>query len=565
METTDLIAQALDNLVKQFANPMDFLRELIQNSIDAGSSRIEVELRYRDEGDRQGVVEVEVRDFGQGMDEDVIDSQLTRLFSSAKEGDRTAIGKFGIGFTSVFAIRPDAVRVLTGKHGESWEVLFHADRSFEKRRYDGPLGGTTITLYKRLRPGKVAELVANARKSLVHWCEHATTPIVFLDHTIDTPTRDAPASEDVFAVFEEEHAGETINRPFQLEDAWMQVRHERDGIVAVVGFCPSPSWSFFSGGLTLLRSTDPGHLARYEADFAALSFKILSPRVGHTLSRDSVTQDENWHEAMAVASEAAVKLRAAVVEHMTTLAAAGDVEPLCTWQERLVHDLQREALDPKAAVFLDPLGRPTTLSALQERSSDREIWRVDPLDSTLATAMSDAVLAVILDRPEPADLLARALPDHQVAPASGVFTVCEPLDDDALSASERALADRAEDMAAQATLGAFHIALCDLGPHTPLLFVEGRQLRGLYRVPERTGYRGLARRQLKHWQTWLGKRWILVNRRHPHVRFLLSTPDPDLAAYALVEALMVEDAGFPRSSLQNLRSSAVRRWVTHGS
>ena len=62
--TRDLVEQALDNLVKQFANPMDFLRELVQNSIDAGSPRIEVELRFKGGDDGRGVAEIEVRDFG---------------------------------------------------------------------------------------------------------------------------------------------------------------------------------------------------------------------------------------------------------------------------------------------------------------------------------------------------------------------------------------------------------------------------------------------------------------------------------------------------------------------
>ena len=40
---------------------------------------------------------------------EIIETKLTRLFSSQKDGDRTKIGKFGIGFVSVFAIGPDVV------------------------------------------------------------------------------------------------------------------------------------------------------------------------------------------------------------------------------------------------------------------------------------------------------------------------------------------------------------------------------------------------------------------------------------------------------------------------
>jgi len=112
--STELVEQALGNLVKQFAHPMDCLCELGQNSIDAGTPRIEIELRYTPpgEGAGTGVLEIEVADFGQGMDEQIIESQLTRLFSSVKQGD---LGKFGIGFTSVSAIDPALVRVVTGR------------------------------------------------------------------------------------------------------------------------------------------------------------------------------------------------------------------------------------------------------------------------------------------------------------------------------------------------------------------------------------------------------------------------------------------------------------------
>ena len=114
-----LAEQALENLVNQFARPLDFLRELVQNSIDAGSPRVTVSIGWSAaaDGGPLGVVEIHVQDFGEGMDEHIIDSQLTQMFSSTKEDDLTKIGKFGIGFTSIFAIQPDAVLLRTGRHG----------------------------------------------------------------------------------------------------------------------------------------------------------------------------------------------------------------------------------------------------------------------------------------------------------------------------------------------------------------------------------------------------------------------------------------------------------------
>ena len=112
------------------------------------------------------------------MDEHPIDNQLTRMFST-KEDDLTKIGKFGIGFTSIFAIQLDAVLLRTGKHGENWELVFHADRSFDKVRLDVPVSGTRITLFKRMAPGDVERFVRECRWVLNHWCEHSDTPITF--------------------------------------------------------------------------------------------------------------------------------------------------------------------------------------------------------------------------------------------------------------------------------------------------------------------------------------------------------------------------------------------------
>ena len=143
------IGDALETLVHQFSDPWSFLRELIQNAIDAGSPEIDVRVEHQPpqgggDGDDPGLMLVEVVDAGDGMDRQIIDTRLTRLFSSAKDGDYTKIGRFGIGFVSVFAIDPDLVCVDTGRTGEYWRVLFRKDRSFQRIALEHPTEGTTI-------------------------------------------------------------------------------------------------------------------------------------------------------------------------------------------------------------------------------------------------------------------------------------------------------------------------------------------------------------------------------------------------------------------------------------
>ena len=137
----------VENLVTQFSSALDCFRELVQNSIDAGSPQVDVWMEFEQGEGHQGVIAIHVDDFGEGMDEQIIDGQLTKLFASAKEDDLTKIGKFGIGFVSVFALKPKGVLVHTGRGGEYWEVFFHEDRSFSKTSLDMPVEGTQITLF----------------------------------------------------------------------------------------------------------------------------------------------------------------------------------------------------------------------------------------------------------------------------------------------------------------------------------------------------------------------------------------------------------------------------------
>ena len=135
----ELIAsEVVENLATQFSSALDCYRELVQNAIDAGSPQVDVWMEFIPSKGHTGTITVHVDDFGEGMDEHIIDSQLTRLFASSKEDDLTKIGKFGIGFVSVFALNPRGVLVRTGRGGEYWEVFFDQDRSFIKTRLHAP-------------------------------------------------------------------------------------------------------------------------------------------------------------------------------------------------------------------------------------------------------------------------------------------------------------------------------------------------------------------------------------------------------------------------------------------
>jgi len=260
---------ALDNLVNQFSDPMSFFRELIQNSLDAGSPEIEIWFEFQEgpEGEA-GIMIVHVDDFGEGMDREIIDAKLTRLFSSSKDGDLTKIGRFGIGFVSVFAIEPDAVCVDTSRGGENWRVLFKRDRTFHRIKRDEPEDGTKIQIIKTATPEELAAFKRRAEEVVTYWCKHATAEIRF--------------------------EGEPVNEPFGI-NCPVQVDHDADGTAVVVGIPADakPFFGFYNKGLTL----HEGH----EDLLGGLVFKINSRYLEHTLTRDNVLRDESFHKAMEIA------------------------------------------------------------------------------------------------------------------------------------------------------------------------------------------------------------------------------------------------------------------------
>lgn len=281
----DVASQAVENLVTQFSSSYDFYRELVQNSIDAGSAAIDIWLDFipDEAGGAGGVIEVHVDDSGDGMTEEIIDDQLTTLFSSSKENDLTKIGKFGIGFVSVFAPGPKGVLVQTGRDGEYWEVFFDHDRSFTKAPLATPVEGTQITLFIEGDRARYTEFVARSVETIDHWCRHSESEITFEDR----------ASQDGVSI--------RINKPFSVEGECM-TQFERDGTEIVLAYSRTPVWGFYNKGLALAVVRGENDLV--PAALRHVTFRIKSRYLEHTLSRETVMRDENYDKAMALVGEA---------------------------------------------------------------------------------------------------------------------------------------------------------------------------------------------------------------------------------------------------------------------
>ena len=256
-------ADALERLIHQFSDPLSFFRELIQNAIDAGTPEIDIAFSYE-----QGVMTISVNDYGEGMDRRIIDTKLTRLFSSGKEDDFTKIGRFGIGFVSVFAIDPDAVVVDTSRGGESWRVLFKRDRTFERIVLDLPVDGTTVRILKQVGEEEYEALRSRAPEVISYWCRHVG-PEVRVD-------------------------GEAINQPLDI-DSPCKVRYREEGTEVVAAYVTEGARidGYYNRGITLLEEPAKG----------IACFRVDSRYLEHTLTRDNVLHDENYEKAMAKVGE----------------------------------------------------------------------------------------------------------------------------------------------------------------------------------------------------------------------------------------------------------------------
>jgi len=265
------VSSALELLIGQFTQPLAFLRELVQNSLDAGSNRVDVDVHYDDE---QKTAVVVVADTGEGMDREIIDRQLTRLFSSSKEGDFTKIGKFGIGFVSVFAVQPRAVVVDTARGGEAWRVIFHPDRTFDRVALEEMIEGTRVQVFVPMPRQKLEAFRRDCRETVVFWCRHCEVEI--------------------------RYSGQAINQAFALMAPY-EYRHVVPGTEVVVA--PSadsrPFYGFYNRGLTLLEGREP--------TLPQVTFKIRSRYLEHTLTRDQVLQDQHFAKAMSIIRDVAFK------------------------------------------------------------------------------------------------------------------------------------------------------------------------------------------------------------------------------------------------------------------
>jgi hypothetical protein len=518
--------EAFRELVHQFTDPLACLRELVQNSLDADSSRVDVRFSFEGGFDRAapGLAVLEVEDNGGGMDERILDDYLLTLFSSTKEGDLTKIGKFGIGFVSIFALEPELVSLETGRRGESWRILFHPGGRFEKLSLERAVEGTRIRLLKRLTRAEFEELARRGAGVVRYWCKFAES-----DVRVD---------------------GASVREPFELA-APLAVRHQEEGTDLWLGFAPledessrepMPFVGFYNRGLTLLESD---RLPGAPPDLAGLSLRVKSRYLEHTLTRDDVRQDEHYDRLLQRVRELATELlRPRLAAHLEAqarwlsgLEGAQDPGPPGPQAAYLYAGLA--AMDGGRAFLDRPVvpvmrGQPVSPRALRRLAAPHGCLLVASRPSPVVERLLEAGETVLRDPGGLSAWLAR-LVERPLHPAEQVLATAVPVP--AAPRVEALLAQVGGLLAARG-VRLERVWLGDLAyPGSAVarrIALRQQTAFGLTRcdAPGRPGLFG-------------GPRQLVLHRGHPLVAasLRLAGEQPGLAALMLAEAVFLEEGG----------------------
>jgi molecular chaperone HtpG len=372
------------DMVRQFADPYAFLRELVQNSMDAGTKQIEVSLSR----DADGEVRTSVTDSGSGMTPAIIENALLTLFSSSKQNDPSKIGKYGVGFISVLALDPMRVEVDTWRSEGAWRVRIQRDHSYVVEELEPRTGtGTVVTLFHSMDSARFDRHATAAREALRRWCRHARVPISLTITDYSTPSRSWNGRVDVpIAV----HAAVTVSvrdgedlivlgpsAGSELLD-WPAELPPHENAERFIGF--------YNRGLTLYESSTETF-----AGFEGLRVKISSPKLEHTLSRDNVRREKHFDELLEGARRLAGRaLPGAVEQAMREQAQAMERGEDHRAYLALLSASERVGLGPKRVFF--PLADPIEGETVQSASGivRRSPWREPLLTSTQRDALTAA-------------------------------------------------------------------------------------------------------------------------------------------------------------------------------
>jgi len=489
------------DVIAQFADPYAFYRELVQNSIDAGSTEIHVELSYDEAAQK---LRASVRDRGEGMSRDVIENQLLVLFRSTKEKDKTKIGKFGVGFKSVLSPNPDIVIVHSVRDGKKHTLHLYRDLTYDL--FDAgraTQAGTTVELELPTPREEIAEVERKTEMALRRWCRHASVPITM---TI----RRGDQKKEV-----------RIDSPLSFGTGHLEVRKELDdGELIIVAGIPKngqPYLGFFNHGLML-------HETNTLVELPKVQIKIQDSRLGHTISRDDVRRDDHYKRAMNAARAVVLdELAVAASNKLREHAEQGTSSTYCELLEAVVDAELRVA--EVHLPLVEPIGEKKTIV---HTDTPGRVWTAKT-STELTKALASAGTAVVhVTNRNTFEKAFSALERSMVAVDAELtaVTLCDMTDD------ETALCGFLRDMLDDVHRAPAKVVIAELrGARDDLLAVAISNLD--QRVLDSDD-------AVKSPFALLGRRAIALSKRHPHMIAARATDDPQLAASHLVRAVLLQ-------------------------
>jgi hypothetical protein len=149
-------------------DPWFFLRELAQNSRDAGARHI----RVNAEASAPGKETLTFADDGRGMTLAHARRFLFRLFASDKAGDPAAAGRYGIGFWTILRFQPEAI-MLQSRHGDdAWAVSLDAGLNVSAAPCLLSRPGTTVVLTRPAVHSSPGEFSRRVETGLRTYCRY---------------------------------------------------------------------------------------------------------------------------------------------------------------------------------------------------------------------------------------------------------------------------------------------------------------------------------------------------------------------------------------------------------
>ncbi len=238
-------------------------------------------------------LKITARDYGRGMTNKEREQFLKKIFASSKGKDLEQIGRFGVGFVSVFALDPTSVVVESTRAGESWEYHFlpnYVDGTVPGALYDpeNPLDkGTKITItVDHKTSSEIETIIDEARKHLLRDCRYVEKPIYF--------------------------NGERITADFDL-DAPVKVRFGKKGIEGVIGLVQSDksSYGVYNNRIrlegqdknladTLLKEEGLFGSKRKESRHFGFAIVVSSKYLNYDIARSKVVRDGNFEGIVGV-------------------------------------------------------------------------------------------------------------------------------------------------------------------------------------------------------------------------------------------------------------------------